>query len=257
MSGFRVLFVLWLLGCLIPRGLAVTLLEPAEGRKQARELVGKLLSLQPDGNSTNYGVLKIIPKDRSKRSEVPVKFIVLVTETNWQNIYETMPTSSVTPVTKLIVTHDATNPNQYDLIHSETNLWNSLKTEMSGQPLRDETTIPFAGSDFSIGDLGLHFLHWPDQRILKKEIKRSCGCSVLESLNPEKNSRGYSRVVSWIDNDSGGIVQAEAYDTQGKLLKEFLPKSVTKVNGQWQVDEIEMRNDQTGSRTLISFDLSH
>jgi YD repeat-containing protein len=115
----------------------------------------------------------------------------------------------------------------------------------------------FANSDFWICDLGLEFFHWPEQKILKKEVKRSRGCSVLESTNPDPATNGYSRVVSWIDNDGGGIVQAFAYDAQGKLLKEFYPTSLKKVNGQYQVQEMEMINDQTKSRTRLTFDLKN
>ena len=62
-------------------------------------------------------------------------------------------------------------------------------------------------------------------------------------------------MVSWIDEDSLGIVMADAYDAQGKLLKEFYPKDVKKVKGQWQVQSMEMDNVQTGSRTRLEFDL--
>ena len=62
-------------------------------------------------------------------------------------------------------------------------------------------------------------------------------------------------MVSWIDNESGGIVHAEAYDVNGKLLKEFDPKSFKKVNGQWELQDMEIRNVQTGSRTRLEFDL--
>jgi hypothetical protein len=79
----------------------------------------------------------------------------------------------------------------------------------------------------------------------------------LESTNPNSPPNGYSRVVSWIDNETHGIVQAEAYDAKGKLLKEFYPKTFKKVNGQWELQEMEIRNDQTGSRTRLEFDLKH
>jgi hypothetical protein len=39
------------------------------------------------------------------------------------------------------------------------------------------------------------------------------------------------------------------------LLKEFAPKSFKKVNGQWELQEMEIRNVQTGSRTRLEFDL--
>jgi hypothetical protein len=41
-----------------------------------------------------------------------------------------------------------------------------------------------------------------------------------------------------------------------KLLKEFDPKKVEKVNGVWQLEEMEIRNRQTGSRTRIDFNLA-
>jgi len=113
----------------------------------------------------------------------------------------------------------------------------------------------FANSDFWVCDLGLEFFHWPAQKVLKKEIKRSRGCTVLESTNPNPATNSYSRVVSWIDSESGGIVQAEAYDFNGKLLKEFAPKSFKKVNGQWELQEMQINNVQTGSRTRLDFDL--
>jgi len=115
--------------------------------------------------------------------------------------------------------------------------------------------VPFEGSDFSIADLGLEFFHWPEQRLAKKEMKRSRSCMVLESINPQPAPGTYSRVVSWVDNESHGIVMAQAYDAQGKEVKEFIPKKVKKVEGQWQLQEMEIDNDQTGSSTRVDFDL--
>jgi hypothetical protein len=116
---------------------------------------------------------------------------------------------------------------------------------------------PFAHSDFWLCDLGLEFFHWPEQKILKKENRRSRVCNVLESTNPNPSTNGYSRVVSWIDSESGGIVHAEAFDAQNKLLKIFDPKSFKKVNGQWELQEMEIRNVRTGSRSRIEFDLKN
>ena len=118
-----------------------------------------------------------------------------------------------------------------------------------------EIITPFAKSDFWIGDLGLEFFHWPAQKVLPKptNLVRGRDYTLLESTNPSTN--GYSRVLSWIDKETGGILQAEAYDFNGKLLKEFSPKSFKKVNGQWELQEMEIRNVQTGSRTRLDFDL--
>jgi len=114
--------------------------------------------------------------------------------------------------------------------------------------------LPFAG-DFGCADLGLEFFHWPQQKILKKEFHRQCACMVLESTNPNPSTNGYSRVVSWIDEESLGIVEAFAYDVNGKKLKNFYPKNLEKVNGQYQVQSMIMENLQTGSKTRLEFDL--
>jgi hypothetical protein len=115
--------------------------------------------------------------------------------------------------------------------------------------------FPFAGSDFWLADLGLEFLHWPGQKILRGDTARGRLCKVLESTNPNPSPNGYSRVLSWIDNETPGIVEAKAYDAQNKLLKEFYPKDIKKVNGQWQVGSMEIDNDQTRSRTWLEFNL--
>jgi hypothetical protein len=113
--------------------------------------------------------------------------------------------------------------------------------------------MPFAGSDFSIADLGLDFLHWPEQNLIKKEPRRTRLCNVLESVNPQPVPGAYSRVVSWLDIQStNGIIFAEAYDFQGKKLKQFIPKKV--IHG--QLAEIEIDNVQTDSRTTVDFDVN-
>ncbi len=62
-------------------------------------------------------------------------------------------------------------------------------------------------------------------------------------------------MVSWLDIESGGIVMAQAFDVRDKLLKEFAPKEMKKIQGQWQLEEMEIRNVQTGSRTRVQFNL--
>jgi hypothetical protein len=102
----------------------------------------------------------------------------------------------------------------------------------------------------------LEYLHWPDQRVTRKELCRTRSCKVLESVNPQPGTNGYSKVRTWIDRDTLGVIFAEAYDANGKLLKEFSPKGISKVDGQWRVGELEMRNVQTGSRSRLVFDLT-
>ena len=118
-----------------------------------------------------------------------------------------------------------------------------------------DASIPLAGSDFSLADLGLEYLHWPVQRQLKGEMRLGQPCYVLESSNPQGGE--IVRVKSDIDKDSGGLLIAEAYDTRGHLVKEFSlhGSSFKKVNGRWQLEKMDIRNKKTGSHTELKFDL--
>src|SRR6185503_9984256 len=116
-------------------------------------------------------------------------------------------------------------------------------------------TQAFAGSDFWLMDLGLEFLYWPQQRALRAEMMRSRPCRVLESVTPQPSPGSYARVLSWIDNESGGVLQAEAYDRQGKLLKKFSLGRIREVRGQWRLQEMRIRNAQTRQQTELKFDL--
>nr|AIA12901.1 Unknown Function [uncultured bacterium] len=120
-----------------------------------------------------------------------------------------------------------------------------------------KATNRFAGSDFALLDLGLEFFSWPTQVIVMREMRKGRGCDVLES-RPAHPSL-YSRVVSWIDQESRaqgqpGLLMAEGYDSNGKLLKEFEIKSFKKVAGRWEVSEMEIRNRQTKGSTRLQFD---
>jgi len=222
-------------------------LEPAEGERQARALLARLLEQKPEQPSTNSGVLKIRDAE-GKTREVPARFDIVPGRDKWQTVYETAGAPGSQPVNLTIVHSDA-QPHQY------------LLSGPSAPPRKlapSELMAPFAGSDFWIADLGLEFLHWPQQRVLRKQMRKGLSCDVLLSVNPQPAQGGYSRVVSWIAINRPEdivIVHAEAFDTRDKLLKEFDPKKVEKVNGVWQLEEMEIRNRQTGTRTRIEFNL--
>ncbi|HTL54991.1 MAG TPA: outer membrane lipoprotein-sorting protein [Candidatus Limnocylindrales bacterium] len=227
-------------------------LSPAEAEKQGRALVAELLAQHPEKNSTNIGVMRI-RDTKSNQREVPVRFAVISQSAAWLNTYDSSPVGSV-PAEKLTILHSDTQPNQYTVARvSPGNADSSASRQLSG----NQTMVPFAGSDFWVADLGLEFLHWPKQLLLKKEMRRSRSCNVLDSINPQPVAGGYSRVRCWLDIESGGIVMAEAYDAQDKLLKEFAPKEIKKIEGEWQLEEMEIRNVQAGSRTRVIFDLGH
>jgi hypothetical protein len=236
---------------------AKTTNDLSDAEIQGRQLAQQLCESKPTENLTNSGALQI-RNSKGETTKLPLDCFVFATQTNWINFYKASRFEGSVHSESTGYTDSFTREFPIEITHFRDRLsiykFKFPSPEPSG--LITNLYAPFADSDFWLADLGMEFFHWPEQKILKKEVKRSRGCAVLESTNPNPSANGYSRVVSWIDEESGGIVQAFAYDAQGKKLKEFYPKNFEKVNGQYQVQEMEMDNVQTGSRSRIEFDLN-
>ncbi len=221
-------------------------MSPAEAERQGRALVADLLSRQPEP-ATNTGTLRIRARGQPEK-ELRAKFEIYLTPTNWVSTYEVLMDPKGLKTVKLTVVHESGNPNEYLLRDGSSGSGRKL--------LPEETMTPFASSEFWVADLGLEFLHWPKQLVLRKELRKGQSCDVLESVNPNAHAPGYSRVVSWVDIDTGGIVHADAYNEANELLKQFDPTALQKVNGVRELKEMEIRNRKTGARSWIDFNPS-
>ena len=201
-----------------------------------QSLAAELRALRPMEGAEFTGTLKI------RRPSHPTIFIPLTSkivpgEKSWQVIYQTGGTNLV-PAEKLIVTHFTNQPNEY--LFARTN---------APQPVPPgQLFTPLAGSDFSFADLGLEFFHWPHQMLVQKEMRKGRACRVLESRPAVTNA--YARVVSWIDNETSGLLMAEAYDKNNVRVKQFEVNSVA----QNQVRKMEMLDLKVDGRTWIEFD---
>ena len=215
---------------------------------QGRDLARSLADAKPTTNFNQNGVV-IIRRDGIS-TNLAFKSATSVGKEQWNTRYVVSATGGGTEW--LTISHFENSTNNYELYRCLGGGWDGNCTQGMTLPVTGAT--PFAESDFWVCDLGLDFLHWPAQKIVKKEFSRGRGCMVLESTNPTP-TKGYSKVDCWIDEETLGIVHAEAFDVAGKKLKEFDPKSFKKVNGQWLLEGMEIRNVQTGSRTTIRFDL--
>lgn len=214
-------------------------LPEAEGRQAATNLVAQMLAEAPSAPLTNHGFISM-RRPNASEEKFRLEAMVIPGEKRWESIYQVINLHIL-----LKVVHVSGGPNRYEY---------QAKTDAGPRPLAAEDLMtPFAGSDFWIADLGLEFLHWPDQRILRREIHRGQSCDVLESKRPGGGTAGYSRVISWIDADSGGIINADAYDGHGEKVKVFSVKKMEKVRGEWQLRSMEMRTLKSRSQTLIEF----
>ena len=211
---------------------------------EGRALANELLRISPAENLEVNGLMRMRAAS-GNRAAVPIHLQVVAGADEWKSLYRATLTNAPCPII-LTITHVSRGPNQYRLSPGGPGA-----EAKSVSPAN--TMVPFAGSDFWLADLGLEFLHWPEQCLLKKEMRRGRSCRVLESRNPHPNPGSYLRVLSWIDLETDGLIQAEAYDDRNQLFKEFYPNSVTKVNGHMELKEMEIRNVQRRSRTRIEF----
>jgi hypothetical protein len=223
-------------------------LDAAEGAKQAKELIAEIQAQRPEENITNTGVLKMRGEDEQERT-IPVRLINYNTTSNWISVYETKATARQ-PAWRLEVRHVPGKPNEY-FLSSEGKAGSSTGNKLGSEALMQ----PFAGSDFAVADLGMDFLSWPQQRVIKSDMRHSRSCKVIESTNPSPSPGSYSKVVCWLTTEPPhGPAHADVYDTNGKKMKEFDPKTVERVKGSYQLKSVEMRNLRTGSGTVLEFD---
>lgn len=223
--------------------------EPPPGNEAGQLLAAEFRSRIPVEDLFSRGMLAIRDAEGQRR-DVPVIFSVIRAAETWISSYETAG-GEAHPAEKLTIIHHPQGTNDYWYQISPNPQAPSAPRLLSAEDL----ATPFAGSDFWLIDLGLDFFHWPIQRLVKKEMRKSRTCNVLESVNPAPNPASYARVVSWLDIETGGLLLAEAYDKQHQLIKEFSVRSFRKIQGQWHLKEMEICRPQKDSRTRLQFDL--
>lgn len=216
--------------------------------QEGQALAAELLAQRPALKTT--GFLRRRDSDGKWLPAVPIRFEVIDSGRDWQSIYQ-VASSPEGPAETLVISQSPTRPNRYEFSRAGTPGGAAATRELNG----DEDAIPFADSDFWLCDLGLDFLHWPQQRIAKTEMRKGRSCRVLESVNPHPAPGAYTKVLSWIDIEKRGLLRAEAYGADGKMIKEFSIGSFKKVNGRWQLKSMEIRNERTDTRTRLEFDL--
>jgi hypothetical protein len=206
------------------------------GPEAGRKLAAKLLTVKPAGDDSWRGVIKIFGRER-KVMPVPISSELKMGETNWTVTYVTAPadTNLAESFTIIFCTN---GPNRYFFGRADKpGAPPGEPREISGA----EADIPIGGSDFWLSDLGLEFLHWPDQTRMRGDIRSSRGRYVLVSRNPHPHPGGYSSVKVFIDKETDQPTQAEAFGVEdtNKTVKSFsLEKLARKPDGSYEVKEL-------------------
>lgn len=221
--------------------------DPIAGAKLAE----KLRQMVPATNSSWSGTMIRKMKDYS-RTRKPITCQIFVESGKWSATYTGKATEN-SPAEKLTVVHHKNGEIEY--FH-----WVATSgDQFTGAPRKlrdDDTMISFAGSDFYLSDFGMEFFQWPTQLLQEGQMRRGRPCYVLDSVSPRPDGRGYYRVRSWIDKEYLGLLLSNAYDENGKLLKEFRTGDFKKDDsGNYQLKDMEISDRETGTETQLRFDV--
>lgn len=227
--------------------------EPSGDAVEGARVAAELRSLRPATNTQWTGVLKRRLADRTT-IEIPVACHIFIEANRWLSVYNSSATTNG-PAEKLVVIRNHDGGVEYHYWQATTD------TDLPERPRflnGAAAAIPFAGSDFLLSDLGIDFLHWPTQLLQPGVMRRGQPCFVLDSINPNPAEGGYARVRSWIEKEHFGLLQAEAYDAGGRLLKEFSAGSFVKdATGNYQLKDMGIRSVPSRSRTQLLFDVAN
>ena len=231
---YNALRAAFLAALLLPFGLQAKAPLP-DGSQLARSI----RELVPEKNMEIRATMEVIVREGKRLNTDVVIQVEKLGQAEWQTTYTAKRDEEISEYWR--VHHEVGQRNRYE--------------KKSGLAKQVENYSSLAGSCFFIADLGMDFLHWPSQVVLKTQRRKSRLCYVLESRNLKPVKGEYHRVVSWVDIKSRGILLADIYSGEAKPVKRFSVKGLSKKNAQWQVDEMEMRDTKTGTRSRLHFHL--
>jgi len=112
---------------------------------------------------------------------------------------------------------------------------------------------PFVGSEFAFEDFTSQELNKYEYKYLRSEPCGDLMCDVVER-SPRYEHSGYSKQVSWIDQEVFQVRKVEFYDRRGDLLKTLTMDDYRKDEGKyWRSHRLAMVNHQTGKSTDLIF----
>ena len=111
---------------------------------------------------------------------------------------------------------------------------------------------PFVGSEFAFEDFTSQELNKFSYAYVGEEEIDGVGHDVVERYPLYENS-GYTRQVSWIDQDIYQTRKVDYYDRKGDLLKTLVFEDYRDYDGVWRAHTMKMVNHQTGKSTDLVY----
>ncbi len=110
---------------------------------------------------------------------------------------------------------------------------------------------PVQGTDLSWAEISLMFLWWKGAKTVGVETIRSRPCYIVETPSPDRMKKTYGRTRIWIDQSYKMLLQAESYDSKGKLVRRMTIKSFKKIDDQWMIKDIDIQSFPANYRTRL------
>jgi hypothetical protein len=111
---------------------------------------------------------------------------------------------------------------------------------------------PFVGSEFAFEDFTAIELNKFEYRYVGEEACGDLVCDVIERTPRYENS-GYTKQVSWVDQQDFQIRKVEFYDRRGDLLKVLELGEYRNYDGVWRAHLLSMTNVQTRKQTDLVY----
>ncbi|MBU1138502.1 MAG: outer membrane lipoprotein-sorting protein [Proteobacteria bacterium] len=108
----------------------------------------------------------------------------------------------------------------------------------------------FMGSEFSYEDFGSIEVEKYTYQYLGEETLAGRNCYIVQRSPVDTENSGYSRIVSWLDQDDYRIWKEEYYDSKNRFLKTLSMQEYHLYLGTlWKAHEMRMVNHQKGKET--------
>lgn len=112
---------------------------------------------------------------------------------------------------------------------------------------------PFVGSEFAFEDFTALELNKYKYKYLREEACGEMQCDVVERY-PRYEHSGYTKQISWLDQDEFQVRKVEFYDRRGDLLKTLTLTGYKQYGGKyWRAGKLHMINHKTKKETVLEY----
>lgn len=119
-----------------------------------------------------------------------------------------------------------------------------------GAPVPD-LFAPIRDTDLSWSDLSLSYLWWPGGRTVGEERIKGRSCFIVDLPAPPGEAGRCAGVRLWLDPQIRILLQAAAYDAQGRMDRLLEVRSFKKVRGVWVIQDVDVRSFPSRHKTSL------